>query len=151
MQLAWGGKMVECVELAARSLSLIQEKATVARALMLAISGQAFVYSGNLEIGDSLIAEAVGIAEALNDRRTIGYALNCQAVRDWLYVDPLRCLEVGTRCVAEYRAAGDLFGAANIVTFTMFAHVYSGHVTEATTTHEELRSLADIPDTTGRR
>jgi class 3 adenylate cyclase/tetratricopeptide (TPR) repeat protein len=131
LQLGWSGRMVESLQLAGRGLSLCDERPSAVRAVLVAISGMAYGYSGAAGAGDQLTSQAVDVAEAAGDARTLAFALNTRANFHFFWSDPRRCVEVGERAAGMLRATGDLFTLAGHLGVMEMAMLFCGRVAES--------------------
>jgi len=141
MELSWGGKFTDSVLLASRGLSLAGERPSAARAILLAISGMAYGYSGNADGGDSLTAQAIELAEGLPDARSLGFALHNRAYFHFYWSDPGRCVEVGRRGVEQLSGTGDLFNMVGLQSVVQFALLFCGRIAESRALDAEVASL----------
>jgi class 3 adenylate cyclase/tetratricopeptide (TPR) repeat protein len=143
IELGWAGRFVESVELAGRGLSLVQEEQSAARAVLLAISGNAYGYSGSNEGGDSLTAESVAIAERLGDEWALGFVLNTRAAHHFYWCELDKCVETGMRSVELLRRAGDLFTTSGQLGIVAVALFWAGRIAQATELTREVGELGE--------
>jgi hypothetical protein len=88
-------------------------------------------YSGSAEGGDLLTGQAVDIAEAAADPRTLAFALNTRANFHFFWSDPRRCVEVGERAADMLRATGDLFTLAGHLGVMEMALLFCGRTAQS--------------------
>jgi class 3 adenylate cyclase/tetratricopeptide (TPR) repeat protein len=142
LQLAWGARWEEALEISRRGLVALGERVSADRCRLLARAGLVLSMAGYHTAGDSMIAQAVAMAEQLGDERLLGRVLGSKTVHRWAYAAWGEVVDTGRRAMEVLRLAGDLWPLVDALWPTQFALVYLGRLDEAVNIGEELDPLA---------
>jgi len=142
IQLWWGARFVEAVEISRRGLSALGERVSADRCRLLSCAGVTLSMGGLYRAGDSMIAQAVAMAEQLGDQRLLGWLLGSKTVHHWAYMQFREVVDTGLRTVELLRSAGDLWRLADALWETQFAQLRLGRFDEVAEIGEDVELLA---------
>ena len=142
IQLAWSARYVEALEISQRGLAHLGEGTSAHRCRLLAASGAVVSMAGSHAPADSMIAQAVAMAQELGDQGLLGYALTWQSRHHWAYMQEQQAVETGLRAAELLRSAGNLWDLAEALAITGHALVHLGRFEEATQICRELEPQA---------
>ena len=142
LQLTWGGRWEEALEISRRGLVALGERVSADRCRLLARGGVVLSLAGYYRAADGMIAQAVAMAEQLGDQYLLGRVLATKTVHHYAYMQYRETVDAGLRAAELLRAAGNLWGLADALWPTQFALVYLGRLDEAVKIGEELEPLA---------
>ena len=138
IQLAWRARYVEALEISQRGLSALGEGASADRCRLLAVSGQVLSGAGSYAPADSMIAQAIAMAQELGDQGLLGYVLTWNSRHRMYYMQDHEVVETGLRAAELLRSEGNLWDLAEALAFTGHALVHLGRFEEATQICREL-------------
>jgi len=141
--LAWAARWVEGSEMAQRGLVALRHRVSADRARLLAMSAFAIAGAGHYHEGMEQIAEALSLAEALDDRTLLGDVLCQKAMIHHVYMEMQGCVDAGLRGAEIMRTAGELWRLAAILGFVCQSLVCVGRLDDARRVAKEVNPLAE--------
>ena len=141
-ELLWGARYIEALEISRRGLIALGERVSADRCRLLAAGGATLSMGGFYAAGDGMVSQALALAQELGDRRLLGEVLVYKTTHHYFYMQCLEMAEVGMRAVELLRSAGDLWGLANILSFSQSGLLLRGRLDEEAKIGEELEPLA---------
>jgi len=142
IQLLWGARYVEALEIARRGLVALGERVSADRCRLLARAGLTLSLGGYHMAGDGMIAQAVAMAEQLGDQRLLGWVLSAKAVHHWAYLQLPEMADSGLRAAELLRSAGDLWTLADALWASQFGLLFLGRFDEVAKISQEVEALA---------
>ena len=142
LQLVWGGRLLEALEISRRGLIALGERVSTDRCQLLAMAGIPLSMAGSHKASASMIGEAVAMARELGDQHLLGWALEWKGFHHWNYMQMPEAIDSALPGAELLRSAGDLWGLADALWVTEIGQVYLGRLDEASKTGEELEPLA---------
>jgi tetratricopeptide (TPR) repeat protein len=142
IQLLWGARYVEALEIARRGLVALGERVNADRCRLLARAGVVLSLAGYYRAADGMIAQAVAMAEQLGDQYLLGLVLAAKTMHHYAYLQHRETVDAGLRAAELLRATGNLWTVADALWPAQFALVYLGRFDEAVKIGEELEPLA---------
>jgi class 3 adenylate cyclase/tetratricopeptide (TPR) repeat protein len=140
-QLTWSGRFLHSLEAVGRGLSALGKRSSPCRAQLLTLSGVSLSFSGHHDSGNSLTAQAVGLAEG-SGAEMLGAALMGRCVHHWCWGELREAVMAGTRGAEVCRSAGDLWYLANGLSFLQLALTTLGRLDDAARIDDELQSIS---------
>jgi len=138
----WLNRDRESLEMAERGLAALGERETPKRAEMLAWTGVAGAWVSPFDPGEALIAEALALAERLDDKRLVGYGLVTRALHRFAFSLRREVLEAGQEGTRLLRVEGDLWEVTTLLSFMQVAAIELGQMRLAAEIDEDLSPLA---------
>ncbi|MBA7709187.1 hypothetical protein ES703_118099 [subsurface metagenome] len=142
IQLVWGARWEEALEIARRGLVALGERVSVDRCRLLGCAGVTLSMAGYHTAAEGMIAQAVTIAEQLGDERPLGNALRYKTGHHWAYMEFREVVDTGLRAAELMRSSGDLWQVASVLWYIQHALLLLGRLDEAATISQELEPLA---------
>jgi class 3 adenylate cyclase/tetratricopeptide (TPR) repeat protein len=142
IQLLWGARYVEALEIARRGLVALGERVNADRCHLLARAGLTLSMAGYYTAGKGMIAQAVAMAEQLGDQRLLGRVLSSKAVHHWAYLQLPEMADSGLRAAEPLRSAGDLWTLADALWAGQFGLLFLGRFDEVAKISQEVEPLA---------
>jgi len=142
IQLLWGARYVEALEISRRGLVALGKRLSADRCLLLNRAGVTLSMVGSYTAGDGMIAESVAIAEQLGDQRLLGQVLTYKSLHHWFYIQLREAIHAGLRAAEVLRSAGALWDLADALWVPQLSLVWLGRFGEAAEIGEELEPLA---------
>jgi tetratricopeptide (TPR) repeat protein len=142
LQLTWGGRWEEALEISRRGLVALGERVSADRCRLLARAGVVLSLAGYYRAADGMIAQAVAMAGQLGDQRLLGLVLAAKTIHHYAYMQHRETVDAGLRAAELLRATGNLWPLADALWPAQFALVYLGRFDEAVKIGEELEPLA---------
>jgi class 3 adenylate cyclase/tetratricopeptide (TPR) repeat protein len=142
IQLLWGARYVEALEIARRGLVALGERVSADRCHLLARAGLTLSMAGYYTAGKGMIAQAVAMAEQLGDQRLLGRVLSSKAVHHWAYLQLPEMADSGLRAAELLRSAGDLWTLADALWAGQFGLLFLGRFDEVAKISQEVEALA---------
>jgi class 3 adenylate cyclase/tetratricopeptide (TPR) repeat protein len=142
LQLTWGGRWEEALEISRRGLVALGERVSADRCRLLARAGVVLSLAGYYRAADGMIAQAVAMAEQLGDQYLLGLVLAAKTMHHYAYLQHRETVDAGLRAAELLRATGNLWTVADALWPAQFALVYLGRFAEAVKIGEELEPLA---------
>ncbi len=141
-QFVWVARWSESLEIARRGLAVLGERATADRCRLLAVASQALSLGGDHAAGQSMIDQALEMADQLGEPRLTAHVLQYKAVLHWAYMQGREQLQAGRRAVDLLRSVGDPWFLADALWMRQWALLNLGSLDEAAEIGEELEPLA---------
>ncbi len=141
--LAWANRYPETVAMNQRGLAALGERVSADRARLLARLGAIANVGGDPVAGDAMFAEALRLADQLEDEALRGFALGEMCCGLYISMRPSDAVAAGLEGAEIMRATGDLWGAAQALGFVEIAMAHCGRFTDATKVGDELVPLAE--------
>ena len=138
----WTRQIEEAAELSERGLDIVGTDASAGRSRFLAIAGLNQGGAGNYAPGDTMLTEAVAMAEELGSEPVLGEALANRTAFYYYYDEYRESLADGERATELLRSVGALWQMSSGMQFSQWAHLFLGHPAESATIREELEPLA---------
>jgi len=142
IQLAWGARYVEALEIARRGLVALGERVSADRCRLLARAGLTLSMAGYYTAGNGMIAQAVAMAEQLGDECLLGRVLSAKAVHHWACLQLPEMADSGLRAAEPLRSAGDLWPLADALWASQFGLLFLGRFDEVAKISQEVEALA---------
>jgi class 3 adenylate cyclase/tetratricopeptide (TPR) repeat protein len=142
LQLLWGARYAEALDISRRALVALGERVSADRCRLLARAGLALSLGGYHTAGDGMIARAVAIAEQLGDQYLLGRVLASKTVHHWAYMQLPEIVDSGLRAAELLRSAGDLWTLADALWPTQHALLILGRLDEVAKIAREVEPLA---------
>jgi len=142
VQLLWGARYVEALEVSQRGLAALGERVSADRCRLLAQAGLTLSMAGYYTAGNGTIAQAVAMAEQLGDQRLLGRVLGSKTMHHWVYMEFREVIDSGLRTAEVLRSARDLWALADALWTTQWALLLLGRLDEAAEISEEVEPLA---------
>jgi class 3 adenylate cyclase/tetratricopeptide (TPR) repeat protein len=142
LQLRWGGRYAEALEIGRRGLVALGERVSADRCRLLAGAGATLSSAGYYAAGDGMLAQAVAMAEQLGDRHLLGEVLRQENMHHYAYVEPRQAVDTGRRAIELLRSAGDLWLLADALWLTQWPLLILGRLDEAAEISDEVEPLA---------
>jgi len=142
VQLLWGARYVEALEVSQRGLVALGERVSADRCHLLGCAGHSLSLGGQYTAGSSMLAQALAMAEQLGDQRLLWGLLNYKAIHHWAYMEFREAADIGLRAAELARSAGRLRALADVLWVTEFSLQWLGGLDEAAKIGEELEPLA---------
>ena len=142
VQLLWGARYVEALEVSQRGLVALGERVSADRCHLLGCAGHSLSLAGQYAAGSSMLAQALAMAEQLGDQRLLWGLLNYKAIHHWAYMEFREAADIGLRAAELARSAGRLRALADVLWVTEFSLQWLGGLDEAAKIGEELEPLA---------
>jgi DNA-binding SARP family transcriptional activator len=141
--LAWANRFPEAVAMCQRGLAALGERVSADRARLLARLGSAANVGGDPVAGDAMFAEALRLADQLDNEALQGFTLGEMCCGLYISMRPSDAIASGLEGARIMRAIGDPWGAALALGFVEYALVHCGRFTDATKIGDELVPLAE--------
>ncbi|MEE9284316.1 MAG: AAA family ATPase, partial [Dehalococcoidia bacterium] len=106
-QFVWVARWSESLEIARRGLAVLGERTSADRCRLLAVAGQALSLGGDHAASQSMIDQALEMADQLGEPRLTAHVLQYKAVLHWAYMQGREQLQAGQRAVDLLRSVGD--------------------------------------------
>ncbi len=142
VQLLWGARFLEAVEIVRRGLIALGERVNADRCRLLAYGGATFSFGGNYAAGEGMISQALLMAENLGDRRLLGEVLAYKALGHWAYIQFPEALETALRAAELLRDEGALWQLADALWVAQSSALVVGELDRAHQIGEEVEPLA---------
>jgi tetratricopeptide (TPR) repeat protein len=142
IQLLWGARFVQALEIARRGLVALGERVSADRCHLLVRAGLTLSMAGYHMAGDGMIAQAVAMAEQLGDQRLLGRVLSSKAVHHWAHLQLPEMADSGLRAAELLRSAGDLWTLADALWAGQFGLLFLGRFDEVAKISQEVEALA---------
>jgi class 3 adenylate cyclase/tetratricopeptide (TPR) repeat protein len=142
IQLLWGARYVEALEISRRGLNALGEQVSADRCRLLARAGLVLSLGGYHTAGDGMIAQAVAMAEQLGDRRLLGLVLTAKTVHHWAYLQLPQIVDSGLRAAELLRSARDLWPLVDALWPCQHALLMLGRLDEVAKINQEVEPLA---------
>ncbi|HEV8575230.1 MAG TPA: AAA family ATPase, partial [Dehalococcoidia bacterium] len=142
IQLLWGGRYLEALEISRRGLIALGEVENGDRALLLAASGLTIGFGGAYGAGSSMIGQAQEIAERLKDQRLLGRVLTFTAVHHLAYLQYPQAVSTGSKSAEILRTHNDLWFLADALWCVQDALLGLGELNELVRLADELEPLS---------
>jgi len=142
LQLTWGARWEEALEISRRGLAALGERVSADRCRLLARAGLTLSMAGYHTAGDGMIAQAVAMAEQLGDEHLLGRVLASKAVHHWAYLQLPEMADSGLRAAEPLRSAGDLWPLADALWASQFGLLFLGRFDEVAKISQEVEPLA---------
>jgi len=142
VQLLWGARYVEALEVSQRGLVALGDRVSADRCHLLGCAGHSLSLGGQYAAGSSMLAQALAMAEQLGDQRLLWGLLNYKAIHHWAYMELREAADIGLRAAQLARSAGRLRALADVLWVTEFSLQWLGGLDEAAKIGEELEPLA---------
>jgi tetratricopeptide (TPR) repeat protein len=143
MNLVWANRLPEAIALYQRGLGALGERVSADRARLLARLGAVANVGGDPLVGDAMFAEALRLAEELEDVALRGFVLGEMCTGFYISMRPSAAAAAGLEGAEILQATGDLWGAATALGFVEYALVHRGRFAEAIKVGDELLPLAE--------
>jgi len=141
-QLLWLNRWQESANSCARGLKALGNLETASASRLLALNGVIVGSSSDYAAGQTMLEDAVQIAERLGDRRLLGQVLSRRATLCNQFGEFRQSVDLGRRAADALRHAGDHWELADVLGFLELNRNYVGHLDEGAACDEELRPLA---------
>jgi len=141
-QLAWGARFEESLEIGRRGLAALGEGVSAERCRLLGNVGRTLSVSGQYAAANSMITQAVEMAEQLGDQRLLGEILNYKGRHHFYNAQYPEAVDAGMRAAELLRSAGDLWYLADALWVTQWSLLLLGRLDEEAKTGQELEPLA---------
>ncbi len=142
-QSRWSGRLEEAVQLARRGLTAVGKRASADRCRLLATEGLALGFFGaGTAAAEPQLAEALAIAEELDDPRLLGQVLRAKASLAAWHSQPVEAANTALRSARLLRSAGDLSQLADVLTVAQVPLLLLGRLDEVGEIVEEIEPLA---------
>jgi tetratricopeptide (TPR) repeat protein len=142
LQLTWGARWEEALEISRRGLVALGERVSADRCRLLARAGVVLSLAGYYRAADGMIAQAVAMAEQLGDQRLLGRVLANKTAHHYGYAEFRELVDAGLRAAELLRSVGDLWPLADALWSTQAAVLFLGRFDEVAEIGEELEPLA---------
>jgi len=142
IQLLWGARYVEALEISRRGLNALGEQVSADRCRLLARAGLVLSLGGYHTAGDGMIAQAVAMAEQLGDQRLLGLVLTAKTVHHWAYLQLPQIVDSGLRAAELLRSARDLWPLVDALWPCQHALLMLGRLDEVAKINQEVEPLA---------
>jgi class 3 adenylate cyclase/tetratricopeptide (TPR) repeat protein len=142
LQLLWGARWVEALDVNRRGLNALGEQVNADRCRLLARAGLTLSQAGYYTPGDGMIAQAVAMAQELGDQRLLGRVLASKTVHHWTYLQLPQIVDSGLRAAELLRSAGDLWPLADALWASQHALLFLGRLDEVAKIGQEVEPLA---------
>jgi tetratricopeptide (TPR) repeat protein len=140
--LSWAARWAQSLEAARRGLTALGERVTADRCRLLAVAGLILSLAGDYKGGDRMIAQALALAQELDDQRLLGRVIHDKTFHRWAYMELGEAIDTGRRAVELLRSARDLWLLADALNLTQLTLMPLGRFDEAAETAEEAEPLA---------
>jgi class 3 adenylate cyclase/tetratricopeptide (TPR) repeat protein len=141
-QLGWGARFEESLEIGRRGLAALGERVSAERCRLLGVVGRILTLSGQYAAANSMITQAVEMAEQLGDRRLLGEMLDYKGRHHWCHAQYREAVDAAMRAAELLRSAGDLWNLADALWETEWSLLSLGRLDEAAKMGQELEPLA---------
>ncbi len=142
LQVAWWRRGRDVTRLVGRGLTALGDTQSATRAGLLAVAGMLDSQSGNYELGQDLLDEALALARMENDDRIIGVTLYAATTHYFAYQRFRETVEVGVEGIGHLRNAGDVWNLANLLGYVGAAQGWLGRFADAAELGREGEELA---------
>jgi class 3 adenylate cyclase/tetratricopeptide (TPR) repeat protein len=142
IQLLWGARYVEALEISRRGLVALGEQVNADRCRLLGCAGMTLSMAGFYTAGDGMIAQAVALAQELGDERLLGEALRYKTGQHYAYMQLREVVDTGRRAEELLRSTGDLWRLASVLWYLQWALLFLGRFEEVAEIGEELEPSA---------
>jgi len=142
IQLLWGARYVEALEMSRRGLTALGERVSTDRCRLLGCAGMTLSMAGFYTAGDGMIAQAVALAQELSDECLLGEALRYKTSHHYAYMQLREVVDTGLRAEELLRSAGDLWRLASVLWYVQWVLSFLGRFEEVAEIAEELEPLA---------
>jgi len=142
LQLTWGARWEEALEISRRGLAALGERVSADRSRLLARAGHILSIGGQYAAANGMITQALEMAEQLGDQRLLGEVLRHKAALHWHHLEMPQAVDSGLRAAELLRSAGDLWNLADALWYVQWALLFLGRFEEVTEIGEELEPLA---------
>jgi class 3 adenylate cyclase len=142
VQLTWGARFEESLEIGRRGLVALGERVSAERCRLL--GNVAFILSGagQYAAASSMLAQSLAMAEGVGDQRLLGEILFHKAFHHWCYAQYREAVDAGMRAAELLRLAGDLWHLADALWATQYFLLALGRLDEVARIGQELEPLA---------
>jgi class 3 adenylate cyclase/tetratricopeptide (TPR) repeat protein len=141
-QLLAGARYPEALEISRRGLIALGERVSANRCRLLVFGGWTLGGGGNYQAGETMISQALSMAEELGDRQLLGLVLAAKTAVHMWYLRPGEEVDSGLRAVELLRSAGDLWALADALWITQWVLMFLGRFDEAAELAKEGEPLA---------
>jgi tetratricopeptide (TPR) repeat protein len=141
-QLLWAARWPEAAVVARRGLTALGERVSADRCRLLAVVGSSLSLGGDHTAGDSMLVQALDMAEQLGDQRLLGQVLEYKGVHHLAYMQFREAADAARRAAELLRSANDHWGLADALWVTQWSLLWRGRLAEAAEIGEELEPLA---------
>jgi len=142
IQLVWGARWIEALEISRRGLASLGEEVSADRCRLLATGGVTMSLGGYYDAAVAMHNQAVPMAEGLGDQRMLGEVLVRKTAHHWSYMQFPEAVDSGMRAAELLRSVGDLWNLADALWFTQYSLQMLGRIDEVARIGEELEPLA---------
>jgi len=142
IQLGWGGRLMEALEISRRGLTALGEQMTRDRCRLLSSGGIILSMAGSYDSGHDMILGALETAEEIGDRQLLGYALTSKANHHFMFMQIHEQAASAERGAELLRESGDLWYLADALWLAQWAYLYLGRLPEVERLSAELEPLA---------
>ncbi|HEV8575428.1 MAG TPA: LuxR C-terminal-related transcriptional regulator, partial [Dehalococcoidia bacterium] len=141
IQLLWGGRYLEALEIGRRGLICLGERVNADRCMLLGAAGLTISFGGYYPAGNSMITQALAMAESMGDERLLGRALTFASVHHLSWMEYPQAIETGLRSADLLRPHGDLWFVADALWSVQDAALGIGLMKEVARLGEELEDF----------
>ncbi|MDO8615142.1 MAG: AAA family ATPase [Dehalococcoidia bacterium] len=142
VQLLWGARFLEAVEISRRGLIALGQVVNADRCRLLAYGGLILSFGGNYAAGEGMINQALLMAQNLGDRRLLGEALVGKAMHHWSHMQCREAFEAGLHAAELLRNEGAAWQLADALWVALFSALYLGEFDRVHQINEEVEPLA---------
>ncbi|UCH86209.1 MAG: AAA family ATPase [Dehalococcoidia bacterium] len=142
VQLLWGARYVEALQISRRGLVALGERVSTDRCRLLGCGGMTLSMAGYYTAGDGMITQAVALAQELGDERLLGEARRYKTGHHYAYMQLREVVDTGRRTEGLLRSTGDLWRLASVLWYIQWALLFLGRLDETVEIGEELEPLA---------
>jgi class 3 adenylate cyclase/tetratricopeptide (TPR) repeat protein len=141
--LVGGGRFLDAHELAELGLAALGDEASADRGPLLAVSGGCVAGSGQYEMGSQRIAEALALADDLDDAFLAGFALAWKALVHQLYMESPQTVDSALQSAEVMRAGRELWLLSFVLGFVAMFGPGAGRFADARRAAAEGGALAE--------
>jgi len=142
LHLMAGARYAEAVEISRRGLIALGERVSVDRCRLLGFGGWVLGGSGNYQGGETMISQALSMAEELGDRHLLGLVLADKTSLHMWYLRPGEEVDSGLRAVELLRSAREPWALVDALWITQWTLLHLGRFDEAAAMAKEGEPLA---------
>ncbi len=139
----WSRRLEQTVEMLQRGLDIVGTDPSADRCRLLATAGLSQGGACNYGPGETMLKEAVSVAEQLGSESLLGEVLANKTAFHYYYNEFRESLEDAERGTALLRSAGDLWQLSACMQFSQYALLFLGQPGKAATICEETEPMAD--------
>ena len=126
----WLDRFAEAFATYARGIELLGDERSSLWALLAGATATVLGLAGLYEQAEPQFAEALPVAEAAGDERTLGRMLWGRTIAKWSNSRLAEALEDGRASIAHLRRAGDAWTLVDALAWTAYPATYTGFVAE---------------------